>query len=245
MRISDWSSDVCSSDLIEDIGAVQLLAQIVDGVIAVERRERAQISFDETVSSQAGSVAHGKARAERTTDSHGRSMRLKVRREPQSRPSTTRKGCESCRKKSSEILRMFNRDATPGLLHRFGPSSARRQLADDHAVLHARNGSGHSRVDTAQPVARHALRRRLRDAGRCSLEPGVHGDPVRRRNDRHDRLQLGRPFHRGYQLILNAAMVALASLDRAESGRAQVRSEAHQSELQSLLTSSYAVFYLT
>src|SRR3546814_28303 len=141
---------------------------------------------------------------------------------PPSRPSTTRKGGEACRKKSSGRLRMFNLDATPGLRHRFGPSAARRQLADDHAVLHARNGSGHSRVDTAQPVARHALRRRLRDAGRCSLEPGVHGDPVRRRNDRHDRLQLGRPFHRGYQFILNAAMVALASLDRAESGRDQV-----------------------
>src|SRR3546814_6684900 len=113
MRISDWSSDVGSSDLraielsrfgqaglgyspisrlpalasgdwrelvvlrrvIEDIGAVQLLAQIVDGVIAVERREQAQISFDETVFSQAGSVAHGKARAARTPDSTGISKR--------------------------------------------------------------------------------------------------------------------------------------------------------------------------
>src|SRR3546814_14192116 len=61
----DWRELVVLRRVIEDIGAVQLLAQIVDGVIAVERREQAQISFAETVSSQAGSVAHGKARAER------------------------------------------------------------------------------------------------------------------------------------------------------------------------------------
>src|SRR3546814_4485065 len=48
----DWRELVVLRRVIEDIGAVQLLAQIVDGVIAVERREQAQISFDETVSSQ-------------------------------------------------------------------------------------------------------------------------------------------------------------------------------------------------
>src|SRR3546814_3606030 len=76
----DWRELVVLRRVIEDIGAVQLLAQIVDGVIAVERREQAQIRFDETVSSQAGSVAHGKGRAEGPTKSHGSSINLKVRR---------------------------------------------------------------------------------------------------------------------------------------------------------------------
>src|SRR3546814_13545316 len=38
----DWRELVVLRRVIEDIGAVQLLAQIVDGVIAVERREQAQ-----------------------------------------------------------------------------------------------------------------------------------------------------------------------------------------------------------
>src|SRR3546814_839383 len=46
----DWRELVVLRRVIEDIGAVQLLAQIVDGVIAVERREQAQIRSEEHTS---------------------------------------------------------------------------------------------------------------------------------------------------------------------------------------------------
>src|SRR3546814_15763705 len=52
MRISDWSSDVCSSDLLAEFASVALEVAVIDGIEPRQRGEQAHIGFGDGVAHQ-------------------------------------------------------------------------------------------------------------------------------------------------------------------------------------------------